>query len=71
MDKLQIGDRVEIVEYGHIININDECDVTTEDSMPQLIGQIGVIEVIKLGKYGIKGIIGKYFPFCKDQLKKI
>jgi hypothetical protein len=69
--KLKIGDKVEIVEYGNIETYNDEAEISTKDSMPQLIGQKGTIEIIKGIQYGISGVDGKYFPFFRDQLKLI
>lgn len=71
MDDIKVGDEVEVINYGHIEWSNDECEVILKDSKPNLIGQKGKVEIIKLGKYGISGIIGKYYPFNKDQLKKL
>jgi hypothetical protein len=71
-EKLEVGDSVEIVEYGNVISKNDEAEVITEDSMPELVGQKGIIDQRnKFNKYAVKGIVGKYAWFNKDQLKKI
>lgn len=71
MEKLEIGDNVEIVEYGNIVALNDEAEVTCKDNMPHLIGQKGVVLFYRCGKYTLSGIVGKSFPFYRDQLKKI
>lgn len=72
MDKLEVGDKVEIVEYGQIEWANDESEVFTRDIMPDLVGQKGTITAKNsLGKFAVNGIIGKYAWYNKDQLKKL
>ena len=73
--ELIVGDTVEIIVYGEIGYLtNEEGGLDAIDVMPSLVGQKGIIDKIvgnKYPKYYIKGIIGKYGIFNKEQLKKI
>lgn len=72
--KLQIGDKVKIINYGHIIWGHDEIEtIYTNDKMPSLVGQEGKIigYDIHTRTYTLEGIKGKCSPFNRDQLEKI
>lgn len=70
---LTYGDRVRIIEYGHIVNMNDDVEILTKDSMPELIGREGFIVNynVKTRAYTLLGVVGKASPFYRDQLEKI
>lgn len=74
-DEIKVGDPVEIVLYGAIQAVfNEEGGLDSVDGMPSLVGQRGTVDKIigtRFPKYYVKGLIGKYGPFNKEQLNLI
>ena len=68
MKKFNIGDRVRVVNYGHIISYRKTVDI-----LPGIIGKTGVItgKIDSLGeeKYSIDGIKEKSSWYTADQLE--
>lgn len=84
--KYKVGDKVEIVNYGHIIwqskhsgeakmdlkLHSEDKDIWFFDSNPELIGKVGIItKKTQRGAYSIDGIPGKSAWYGEDQLKLI
>lgn len=75
--KFGLGDKVKIVNYGHLMWSNDirfgfvgEKDISTE-----LVGQIGMVEKAHLTQkkpsYFLKGIKGKLAWYDEEQLEMV
>ena len=71
LNDIHVGDMVTIVTYGHLVMIpNDEGGLEPKDTMPNLVGKCGKVDMIKGKLFYIKGVGAKYGPYNKEQLQK-
>jgi hypothetical protein len=84
---MKIGDKVEIIKYGHILFTEDDLPFKkisglrykfTYDLLPQVVGKTGVIDAIDFYYirpneilYSVLGIPEKHFWYNESQLKKL
>ena len=82
---MKVGDKVEVIRYGHIYWQNKKVDTTIHkdniyyededfyfiDMIPELVGQKGVIVRELGGDFAVDGIKGKHAWYKESQLKLI
>ncbi len=71
MNKFNIGDKVKVVNYGHIIISCEKGIRTNVDITKNIVGKIGIIQTINGGQYSIFGIPEKVAWYNEDQLELV
>ncbi len=69
MAKFKIGDKVKVVEYGHIIFSCFDGTTKAIDINPKVIGKKGIVTEILQGTYALDGIPEKIAWYKDDQLE--
>lgn len=78
--KFKVGDKVEIIKYGHLVWVQERGVAGEKDLLPELIGKQGII--IKANaidyssfkgrdQYSIDGIPAKIAWYDNEQLKLV
>lgn len=72
---MKIGDKVRVVNYGHIIHRFNGEGWTPVDILPSIVGKTGTIREVDIVQgerhYALKGIPQKEAWYYEDQLEKI
>ncbi len=83
-NKFEIGDKVEVIRYGHLIRtskssrielpvIHEEENSVWRDMLSDIVGRVGVIKKVTEtqgeSKYSIDGIYGKTAWYDEEQLE--
>lgn len=84
MSKYKVGDKVKIVNYGHLMwshkkmsfpVVSEDGGIVWMDMSAELVGQEGVVNKITITQgnpeYGIDGIKGKCAWYNENQLEKL
>jgi hypothetical protein len=75
-NKLKVGDKVRVINYGSLLWENDKYgNLTTFDMSPELIGKEGVVSKVTktqgVTEYAVDGIPEKHAWYDRDQLERL